>query len=121
MRPNVSMAVLVIRSQSPRLVTSACTNDALLPLDHNVAVTASPALELKSAIKIDAPSEAKRSAIVSPMPCPPPVIMATLPLSRPVLCVAPFVAPFAVIVLLCFACMNVGSIQFPSLMSLVHE
>ena len=82
-RPNASTARLAIASALARSATSVRTAIASKPWRFKSAATASAAIASISATTTFAPSVANPSAYALPMPCPPPVMIATLPAKRP--------------------------------------
>jgi hypothetical protein len=78
-RPKLSTTALIAALTWPRSPTSACTLIApAAPSPFKVSATAFALSPLRSAMAIAAPSEARRRAMPSPMPCAPPVIMTTV-------------------------------------------
>ena len=73
------------RSMSSGRVTSATTGSAVPPGFSISAATASSLASVRPASATAAPSAARASAMPRPMPCPPPVTMARLPSSVPVM------------------------------------
>src|SRR6267378_1027018 len=82
-RPNASIARPAIASTLARSATSVRTAIASKPWRFKSAATASAAIASISATTTFAPSLANPSAYALPMPCPPPVMIATLPAKRP--------------------------------------
>ena len=72
---------LIAASQSASLATSSFTNCAFPPAPVMLAATFCPSASTSATITL-APSRAKITASLSPIPCAAPVTMATLPLSR---------------------------------------
>src|SRR6185312_4818681 len=79
MRPNASIALPTISSNSDACDTSVCVQMASAPISP---ATRSARLALRSATTIFAPSSAKRLAMPSPKPDAAPVMTATLSFSR---------------------------------------
>src|SRR6185312_11994955 len=79
MRPNASIALPTISSNSDACDTSVCVHMAAPPISP---ATRSARLALRSATTIFAPSSAKRLAMPSPKPDAAPVMTATLSFSR---------------------------------------
>src|SRR6266436_2123741 len=78
-RPKAPVAVRTASCQSSSLDTSSFTNCALPPSALIFDVTCRPSASMTSATTTIAPSRAKRTASLSPMPWAPPVIIATFP------------------------------------------
>ena len=81
-RPWRSKVKRITRSQSASLVASACTKIAAAPIR---LATASPSGLRRPVNTTLAPSATKSSAVLVPMPLVPPVTIATLPSSIPIL------------------------------------
>src|SRR5215472_13962609 len=78
-RPQAPTVVLTASCQSNSLATSSLTNCALPPSALIFSATARPSASITSATITMAPSRAKMTASLSPMPWAAPVIIATLP------------------------------------------
>src|SRR6266571_899645 len=81
-RPNASTARAAIASTLARSATSVRTAIASKPCRLRSTAAPSAAMASISAITIFAPSLANPSAYALPMPCPPPVMIATFPAKR---------------------------------------
>src|SRR5882762_6136363 len=81
-RPNASTARAAIASTLARSATSVRTAIASKPWRFKSAATSAAALASISATTTFAPSLASPSAYALPMPCPPPVTIATFPAKR---------------------------------------
>src|SRR6185437_2371836 len=80
--PYAASVASISRAHSSSLVTSICTKRASPPDLRMSAATLSPMSARISATTTLAPSLANSRASASPMPCPPPVTIATLSLRR---------------------------------------
>src|SRR5215471_3980974 len=78
-RPYAPTVVLTASCQSSSLATSSLTNCALPPSALILSATARPSASITSATITMAPSRAKMTASLSPIPWAAPVIIATLP------------------------------------------
>jgi len=78
-RPKAASVSATTRSQSAALLTSACTGATRPPAARISAAVCSSRSRPRAAIATAAPSCASSTAVARPMPCVPPVTIATFP------------------------------------------